>query len=416
MAERFNGDLGKRQLGSARDRQDQPMTESLAGLRVIDFTQVAAGPTCTMMLADRGADVIKIEPPSGDLGRQLGPPWLEGHSVIHLALNRNKRGMVLDLKKPADVEFARSLVSDADILVESFRPGVMERLGLGYDSLKELNPALIYCSISAYGQNGADREKPGVDGAVQAVSGLMSTTGFPGGPPVKIQAPVIDMLTGFLATMSVLDAVLLRSRGGSGRWLDVSMYSCAMQMQQTALASYLTSGELPKRTGNAAPYSAPNEVYETADGWLLVAAYHPERWNSFCECLGKPELLKDERFATSPLRVANRGELTALITPELKKKTTREWMDMLSAVDIICAPVLDYEGVTGSEQFIRAALSARVSQPGIGELRVVPPMAVEASRVPQATVLRPAPRLGEHTEEIRSSRATRTAMDEEAVG
>lgn len=376
---------------------------SLAGLRVVDFTQVAAGPTCSMMLGDRGADVIKIEPPTGDLGRELGPPWLNGHSVIHLAVNRNKRGIVLDLKKESDVEFARTLVQDADILVESFRPGVMDRLGLGAKALLELNPRLIYCSISAYGQDGADREKPGVDGAVQAVSGLMSTTGFPDGPPVKAQAPIVDIVTGFLSTLAIMDALLERSKSSRGTRLDVSMYACAMHLQQTALASYLTSGELPRRTGNAAPYSAPNEVYETADGWMLVAAYHPQRWASFCECFGMSGLMEDQRFATSALRVANRGELTALVAPALKKRTTDEWISILSAVDIICAPVLDYQAVTRSEQFIRATLSARVTQPEVGEIQVIGPMCFdEATHLRQNPAIRPAPRLGEHTEEIRS--------------
>ncbi|MDF3883008.1 CaiB/BaiF CoA transferase family protein [Cupriavidus basilensis] len=386
------------------------MNQSLEGLRVIDFTQIAAGPTCTMMLADRGADVIKIEPPSGELGRQLGPPWIEGHSVIQLALNRNKRGIILDLKDPADVEFAQSLIDDADIVVESFRPGVMERLGLGYPALKTRHPGLIYCSISAYGQAGADCARPGVDGAIQAVSGLMSTTGFADGPPTKMQAPVIDMVTGFFATIAILDALLLRSQGGAGKWLDVSMYSCAMQLQQTALASYLTSRDLPERTGNAAPYSAPNEVYETADGWLLVAAYHPARWKSFCVCLKMPHLTDDHRFATSPLRVANRHELTTLIAPTLKQRTTQQWVETLSSVDIICSPVLDYQAATRSEQFKRAGLSAQVMQPGIGEMRVVPPMTFEAASGSTPNVLRPAPTLGEHTDEIRATYTKRTAQ------
>ena len=385
------------------------MNESLEGLRVIDFTQIAAGPTCTMMLADRGADVIKVEPPSGELGRQLGPPWIKGHSVIQLALNRNKRGIVLDLKDAADVEFAQTLIADADIVVESFRPGVMERLGLGYPTLKTRHPGLIYCSISAYGQAGADRERPGVDGAIQAVSGLMSTTGFADGPPIKMQAPVIDMVTGFFATMAILDALLLRSQGASGKWLDVSMYSCAMQLQQTALASYLTSGDLPERTGNAAPYSAPNEAYETADGWLLVAAYHPDRWRSFCACLNMPHLVDDHRFATSPLRVANRHELTMLIAPMLKRRTTQQWVEKLSSVDIICSPVLDYQAVTHSEQFKRAGLSAQVMQPGIGEVNVVPPMTFGPIGGPMSSGLRPAPGLGEHTDEIRAPYAKRSA-------
>lgn len=377
---------------------------SLSGLRVVDFTQVAAGPTCSMMLGDRGADVIKIEPPRGDLGRELGPPWLNGHSVIYLAVNRNKRGMVLDLKKDSDVEFARNLIRDADILVESFRPGVMDRLGLGADALLELNPRLIYCSVSAYGQDGADREKPGVDGAVQAVSGLMSTTGFPGGPPIKAQAPIVDIVTGFLATLAITDALLERAKTGRGARLDISMYSCAMYLQQTALASYLTSGELPRRTGNAAPYSAPNEVYETANGWMLVAAYHPQRWTSFCESLGMLELMEDPRFTTSALRVANRGELAALVTPALKKRTTDEWIAMLSAVDIICAPVLDYQAVTRSEQFTRAALSARVDQPGVGEVQMIGPMDFNTAMCSRTSpAIRPAPRLGEHSEEIRSA-------------
>lgn len=383
------------------------MVRALSGVRVIDFTQVAAGPVCTMMLADRGADVIKIEAPSGDLGRQLGPPWQNGHSVIFMALNRNKRSIVLDLKSEEGVRQARALVANADIVVESFRPGVMQRFGLDYESVRKQNPSVIYCSISAYGQTSPDAGKPGVDGIIQAVSGLMSVCGLPDSEPSKVQAPVIDMSTGILATLAVQDAFMHRQATGEGQWLDISMYESALQLQQTALASYFASGEVPEPCGSGAPYSAPNEAYPTRDGWIMVAAYHPKRWQLFCELLGLQHIEKDPRFASSSDRVMNRRALSEIVAPAMKARTTDEWLVAFEAADIICAPVADYKHVASSPTFVQGNYKASFEQPDAGHIEFVRPYLPAAG---ESTALRPAPSLGEHTDEVLSELRLNDAM------
>jgi crotonobetainyl-CoA:carnitine CoA-transferase CaiB-like acyl-CoA transferase len=376
------------------------MNGSLAGLTVIDFTQVAAGPTCTMMLADRGAHVIKVEAPQGDIGRQLGPPWQGGHGAIFLALNRNKRSVVLDLKTSEGREAARELVSRADILVESFRPGVMDRLGLGYEALQAEQPSLVYCSISAYGRSGASRHKPGVDGIVQAVSGLMSVTGTQGGEPCKVQAPIVDMVTGFLATLSILDALRVRDLTGEGNWLDISMYGCALQLQQLGLASYFSSQEVPSACGSAVPYAAPNEAYPAQDGWVMVAAYHPQRWQAFCEVIGRTELAADTRFATSALRVANRAALTEIVAGIMRTRPKAEWIAAFEAADILCAPVADYAEVRRSADFADARLTVSFEHPEAGSFESIGPLRTGAHHVLRQEPPTPAPLVGEHSAEI----------------
>lgn len=386
------------------------MQRTLDGIRIVDFTQVAAGPTCTMMLADRGADVIKVEAPSGDLGRQLGPPWQNGQSVIFMALNRNKRSIVLDLKTRDGIEVAKQLIAQSDILVESFRPGVMSRLGLGYDVVRQLKSDIIYCSISAYGQQGAFNEKPGVDGIVQAVSGLMSVCGFPDGEPSKVQAPVIDMTTGFLATIAVQDALLHRAATGKGQWLDVSMYASAMQLQQVSLASYLSTKEVPVPCGSAAPYSAPNEAYPTKDGWIMVAAYHPQRWPEFCALLGLNALADDARFNSSTNRVMNRQELASLVAPAMRARTTAEWISTFENADIICAPVADYADVTASPLFNDGNFTSKFDQADAGEIEVIGPFDPSASRCLSVSRIKAPPRLGEDTQDILEYLAAQAAQ------
>ncbi len=376
------------------------MRGTLAGIRVVDFSQVAAGPTCTMMLADRGADVVKVEAPGGDLGRQLGPPWQKGQSVIFMALNRNKRSIVLDLKTAGDVDVARRMIAQADVVVESFRPGVMRRLGLDYEAVRSLNPALIYCSISAYGQHSPEAGKPGVDGIVQAVSGLMSVCGVPGGEPSKVQAPVIDMTTGILATLAVQDALLHRQQTGEGQWLDVSMYESALQLQQTSLASFFSTGEVPQPCGSGAPYSAPNEAYPTRDGWIMVAAYHAKRWTTFCELLGLRDVENDARFATSSDRVAHRRELAEIVTPVLRDKTTAQWLVLFEAADILAAPVADYAQVTTSPAFTEGGYTGEFQQKDAGGIQYIRPYAPGATPASCHGEVMPAPALGEHTQAI----------------
>lgn len=370
----------------------------LQGLRVLDFSQVAAGPMCTMLLGDMGAEVIKVEPPGGELGRQLGPPWLKGESVTFLCLNCNKKGVVIDLKQQAGVDVARRLARHCDVVVESFRPGVADRLGIGYAALREVNPKLIYCSISAYGQRGPWSRKPGVDGIVQAVSGLMSIIGTEDGPPCKVQTPAVDAVTSFLACMAVVGAVLARERFGIGQRIDVSLYNCALMLQQVSLSCFLASGEVPHRIGSAAPYAAPNEAVPTKDGWLMVAAYQQERWSALCGLLGLAHLASDPRFADNKSRVKHRQELVQILADAFRQRTTAEWVELLEAADIICAPIATYDQVVASQQAKYNQVFVQVDHPVAGMLRV-PGFAIGFEITPGEVRL-PPPMLGEHTVEV----------------
>ncbi len=371
---------------------------ALEGIRVLDFAQVGAGPLCGMQLGDLGADVIKIEAPSGDLGRKLGPPWQEGESVVSMSFNRNKRSLVIDLKNPAGSALAKSMAAQSDVVLESFRPGVMDRLGIGYAELSRVNPRIVFCSVSAYGQSGPWRDKPGVDGIVQAVSGLMSNIGDADSPPMKVLVPAVDMTTGFLATTAVLAALRARDSSGKGQHLDVSLYNSGVMLQQSAVASYLSSGEIPARTGTAAPYSAPNEAYPAKDGWIMIAAYHEDRWKALCAVLGDPALTAHPDFATNPQRVANRAKLMAELKLRLATKTSAEWQALLEAADIICGPIADYAMLMDSPQLAHNGVIVETQSSVAGTVRM-PGMAM-GDRDAQSRVHRGPPAVGEHSCEI----------------
>ena len=371
---------------------------ALEGIRVLDFAQVGAGPLCGMQLGDLGADVIKIEAPSGDLGRKLGPPWQEGESVVSMSFNRNKRSLVIDLKNPAGSALAKSMAAQSDVVLESFRPGVMDRLGIGYAELSRVNPRIVFCSVSAYGQSGPWRDKPGVDGIVQAVSGLMSNIGDADSPPMKVLVPAVDMTTGFLATTAVLAALRARDSSGKGQHLDVSLYNSGVMLQQSAVASYLSSGEIPARTGTAAPYSAPNEAYPAKDGWIMIAAYHEDRWKALCAVLGDPALTAHPDFATNPQRVANRAKLMAELKLRLATKTAAEWQALLEAADIICGPIADYAMLMDSPQLAHNGVIVETQSSVAGTVRM-PGMAM-GDRDAQSRVHRGPPAVGEHSCEI----------------
>lgn len=386
--------------------------DSLNGIRVIDFTQVAAGPVCTQTLADLGADVVKIEAPTGELCRALAP-FVQGQSLGFMALNGNKRSVALDLKNPQQREAALQLAADADVVVESFRPGVMQRLGLGYEDVRQRNPGVIYCSVSAYGQEGTWQHKPGVDGVLQAVSGLMSVTGLPEAPPCKVQVPVVDMVTGYVAAIGVLGALARRRREGEGdregQWIDASMFASAIALQQMSFASYFADGVPPARIGSAAPYAAPNEALRCADGWIMLAAYHPSRWEALCGVLECPGLLTDPRFRELSGRIAHRRELVQLLEERMARRPRAEWLKRFEAVDIICAPINDYSEVIASPAFADARLSETVRHPIAGELTLPGTPLRAVGEVPRAR--RPAPLVGEHTCEV--LRAAGIAHDNE---
>ncbi|ALJ39362.1 MULTISPECIES: CaiB/BaiF CoA transferase family protein [Azospirillum] len=377
------------------------MRHALDGLTVLDFTHIGAGPTCTMLLADMGARVIKVEPPQGELGRQLGPAWIGDDSALYHAFNRNKLGLSLDLKTPQGVEVARTLARTADVLVESMRPGVMQRIGLGYDVLSAHNPGLVYASISAYGQDGPYAERPGVDGIIQADSGLMSIIGTPASEPCKVQAPVVDVFTGYVAALGILAKMMERRRDGKGGQLDINLLNAALALQQPSIAGYLADGVLPKRQGSAAPYSAPNEAFETADGWIMVAAYNGGRWDRLCEVLGRVDLIHDQRFETSATRVANREAMRDTLGPLFKAQPSEHWLAVLRKVDVLCTRVADYTDLVGHPQVAANAMIAGMSHPALGTIQVpgFPINSRESNAVPHA----PAPALGEHSADILAS-------------
>ncbi len=375
------------------------LRESLTGIKVVDFSQIGAGPTCSMYLGDLGADVIKIEPPSGDVGRQLGPPWyFERESAVHVAFNRNKRSVCLDLKNPEGLKVAQQLIDEADVLVESFRPGVLERFGLGSDAVSARNPKIVYCSVSAYGSTGDSAKLAGVDGIIQSVSGLMSLLGEDGQPPSKVQTPVVDISTGFIASIAVLAQLFQRSRTGTGGYLDISMFATAVTLQQASVTGFLGDGALPERTGSAAPYSAPNEAFEASDGWVMVAAYLGERWEKFCAILDMPDLVNERRFATSSQRVLNRPAMRAAIAPAFKRRDCDYWLQRLAESDILCSKVADYHDLMANPALDHLQLIT--SMEGRNGKTYRTPGFPANSRESQSIPHRAPPGLGEHTKAV----------------
>ncbi|MDA9975989.1 CoA transferase [Alphaproteobacteria bacterium] len=327
------------------------LRDSLKGLKVLDFTAIGAGPNCTMTLADLGAEVIKVEPPAGELGRKLGPPWYGDDSPIYICFNRGKKGITLDLKQETDRAAALGLCLSADVVVESFRPGVMKRFGLGHETLCKAKPELIYCSVTGFGQTGPMADEAGVDGIIQAASGLMSLIGIEGEEPCKVQAPIVDVSTGYMAVIGILARLTARHEPGFvGGHLDVNLLSCAVALQQPAVTSYFGEGKVPSKIGSAAPYSAPNEAFQTSDGWIMVAAYIGDRWARLCRVLHLPGLIEDPRLIESSTRVANRGEMRAALAPAFRTKTTDDWVTLCKAEDILCAKVSDYDDLVENEQ------------------------------------------------------------------
>ena len=371
------------------------MIESaLQHLRVLDLTHVLAGPSCTMLLGDLGADVVKVEPPEGEIGRLLGPPWVGGASVISMSVNRNKRSLGIDLKNPAGHDAFLRLVRNADVLVESFRPGVMDRLGLDYEQLSHINPRLVYCSISAFGQTGRNRGRTGVDGIAQAASGLMSVTGNASDTPSKVATPVSDMVTGQLACICVLAALADRERTGRGQSLDVSLFNASVMLQQSSMASFFASGKAPNPTGSAAPYACPNEAYPTKDGWIQIAAYQPEAWIKFLSVLDLSDIADDERFIDNLARVHNREALATLLGEQFSQDTSHHWEQRLLAAGVMCAEVADYAAVAQSTAFAESGLDTVVEHPDAGRVRMpgFAPGPSTPARPPG-----PPPRVGEHS-------------------
>ncbi len=366
---------------------------------MVDLTRNLAGPYCTMLLADLGADVIKVEQPgAGDDTRSWAPPHWGGVSATFLAANRNKRSLAVDLDRPEGVEIIRALASRADVLVESFRPGSLDRRGLGYGTLRAANQRLIYCSLSAFGQEGPQAGRPGYDPVLQAYSGIMSITGEPDGPPVRLGIGAIDLGTGLWAAVGILASLAARESSGEGSRVETSLYEVATWWLSYHIAGFLGSGVVPHRQGTTASFIAPYEVFETAQGGLMVAAANDRLFATFVEVLGRPDLVSDQRFSTNPSRVANRGELREILVGLLAARSAEEWYEQLTERSIPCSPVRSVADLVNDEQLDVLGLMGTSVHPEAGPLRLVGmPMRRDGARSLQES---PPPLLGQHTDDV----------------
>jgi len=372
----------------------------LAGLKVLELAHVMAGPTCGLMLADMGASVVKAEKvPDGDDTRRMAPPAIGGEAAAYLMMNRNKRGIAVDFKRAEGQEIGRRLLGSADVVIENFRKGTMERLGLGYDTLREINPALIYCEISGFGRTGPYAERGGFDLIAQGMSGLMSITGEgPGRPPVKCGAPMTDITAGILAAMGVLAAYVHRLKTGEGQRVDASLFEAGIVQTYWQSAIALATGAAPGPLGSAHPLNAPYQAFETADGWITIGAANQANWLKLTDALEASALRSEARFATNAARMANLPALVATLTPLLKKRAAADWLQRLEAAGVPAGPVLDVIQMQADPQTQAREMVVEVLHSRLGRMKTLG-AAVKFSGTPGG-VKRGAPVLGEHTREV----------------
>jgi len=372
----------------------------LAGLKVVDLTHVMAGPTCTLMLADMGAEVIKIEKiPAGDDTRYSVPPKIGDEAASFLMLNRNKKGIALDLKTPGGTKVLRRLIEKADVVVENFGPGAMERLGFGYEELRKEHPALIYCSLSGFGRTGPYKDRRGFDLVAQAMSGIMSFTGErPDGPPVKCGPPLSDITAGILAAMGILAAYTHRLKTGEGQWVETSLFEAALVQTYWQAAIALATGVAPKAMGSAHPLNAPYQAFQASDEWIVVGGANKKHWGLTLEVLGAPELAHDPRFATGASRMTHLKELEAELIPRFRSKPAAHWLAALDKVGVPCGPVQDMLQALADPQTIARQMVVEVDHATLGKVKTMG-LPVKFSRTP-GKVQTGAPLFGQHTRAV----------------
>ena len=382
---------------SDRRRSDNP--GALDGLTVVDLTRVLSGPYCTMMLADMGARVIKVEQPGrGDDTRAWGPPFQNGESAYFLSINRNKESVTLNLKHPEGRRVLDALIERADVLVENFRPGTLERMGLGYADLSKQRPDLVYCSISGFGQTGPRRREPGYDAVMQGEGGLMSITGAPDGPGYRLGIAIVDIVSGMFSAYGIAVALLARERTGRGQYIDVGMLDSVAALLTYQAGIHFTTGEAPGRLGNRHPSITPYETLEAADGELVVAAGNDQLWRTFCGVIGAEALADDARFRTNKDRVAARDALRPLLVERMRTRPAAEWIGRLKTAGIPCGAVRDLAQVFADPQLIERAMVVALDHPVAGAIRQLG-VPIKMSGTPGA-VRTPPPALGQHTEAI----------------
>jgi len=371
---------------------------ALDGVRILDLTRMLAGPFATMILGDLGAEVIKIEDPGkGDPTREIGPFFVDGMSAYFISINRNKKSLTLDLKSEEGRQIFYELVRKSDIVIDNFRPGVHERLGIEYETLKKLNPRIICCSISAYGNEGPKRDHPAFDLAIQAYSGAMSVTGERDGTPVRMGIPIGDLAGGLYGAISVLAALNMRERTGKGARIELSLLDCTFSLLTYMVQYYLSAGYITERVGSGHPSIVPYRAYQTKDGFMVIAVFTERIWESFCSAIGMKELARDPRFENNSKRVENRDELDRILSERFLEKTTDEWIEILNSSGVPCSPINTIDRVVEDEQIKMRNMIVEFMHPSYGKVRTMgTPVKIEGGKEEFA----PAPELGEHTEEI----------------
>ncbi len=370
----------------------------LNGIRVLELANFMAGPYCAMLLADLGADVIKVENPDGGDHSRATPPFLDGESAGFIALNRNKRSLALNLKHPAGREVFLRLAERADVVIENFRPGTTKDLGIDYETLSARNPGLIYCAVSGYGQTGPYSHRPGLDLIIQGMSGLMSITGEPGRPPVKVGVPVADLTAALFAANAIQAALIARGRTGRGQYIDISLLEAAVALEVWETASYFATGEVPGPLGSAHRVSAPYQAFRTADGYVTVGATTPRHWTIFCGVLGLEHLEKDPRFATLAARKANEKVLAEIIEEVTSTQTSEYWYRRFEEAGIPCGIINTIDRVVADEHLKARAFIVDLPHPTLGRVRATG-SPLHFSRTP-VRLERAGPLLGEHNLEI----------------
>lgn len=372
----------------------------LDNIKVLDLTRVVAGPYCTMILGDMGAEVIKIEhPDSGDESRGFAPPYQGDQAAYYLSVNRNKKSLTLDLKSDHGKDILWTLIRDSDVLVENFRPGVMDRLGFDYKSVSDRNGGIVYCSISGFGQTGPQRDRPGYDVVVQAESGIMDLTGPKGGVPHKVGTSIVDLVTGQTAVSGILSALLVRATTGSGQYIDISMLEAASALLTFNASIYFATGEAPTRRGNEHATIVPYEAFRTGDGaWINLGIANDTLWRKFCTHVGRDDLLNDARFTHGPDRVTHRDILVPMVAEIIASKPRDEWMDILDAAGIPAAAIRTVKEVCESDVLHARDMIAEMAHPSAGVVKGIK-SPLHLSRTPLDRYDAP-PTLGQHSDEI----------------
>ena len=378
--------------------QDVQPAQPLSGVRVLEFGQAVSSPMCTMLLGDLGADVVKIEPPHGDAARGYGPPFVAGESPYFLSVNRNKRSAVINLKHAEGAAIVRRLAEEADIIVTNFRPGVMDRLGLGEESLRAVNPGLIFCQVSGYGPRGKYATQASYDQVAQGMSGLMSVTGTPESGPVRVGVAIGDVLASMFAAYGVLGAFIGRQQTGRGQRVDTSLLGAIIGILTYQTGGFLAGGDDPTLIGNDHPVASPYSAFKTADGMINISVASEPVWRRLAETLGHPEWVDDVRFKTNADRVSNRPAINALVTEALASGTTAEWIERLNEAGVACGPIWSIGQALQSDVVAELGIIQQVQHDLAGSIPLIGP-AIEMSQTPPI-IRRPPPLLAQHTSEV----------------